>query len=346
MVGADGNPVITGIIGLETGGADFATAKFASADGRRLWLARHPGAVANIEARTSWLANVDGGDVVMGSRTWSTTTGYDVVLHRYAAGDGGLVWSRQWNSGGTRADDPRHMIRDHAGNVLACGVSNGDFFVLKVDLASGEPLWNATYHGPPNWWDAALALAEAPDGTVVAAGLSDGTNTGWDVATVGFDPATGAYLWDVRHDGAGQSDEPRAVVASAQGDLYVTGYDYTYETENDFFTLCYRLPTGQTPVPDGGLPGASGLVTAWPNPFNPRVTLGFALAAPGPVSLTVVDLRGRTVATLHDGALAAGQHAIAWDGRDAAGRAAPAGTYLAVLRTAAGMTTKKLMLAK
>ncbi len=346
VVGPDGNPVVTGIIGLESGGADFVTAKYASADGAQLWLARHPGAVNNIEARTSWLAQMDGGDVVMGSRTWSAATGYDVVLHRYAAADGDVVWTYQWNSGTNRADDPRAMIRDADGNLLVCGVSGGDYFVLKVDGAAGQRLWNTGYQGPPNWWDTALVLAEAPDGTVVTSGLSDGTTTGWDVATVGFDPLTGAFQWDVRYDGSGQSDEPRAVAISAQGDLFVTGYVYDYDTQNDIFALCYRLPVGETPVGDDSLPALAGLTGAWPNPFNPRVTLSFALPVSGGARLAVFDLRGREVAVLRDGALPAGTHTAAWDGRDDGGRAMPAGVYMAVLRTELGTTTRKLVLAK
>jgi WD40 repeat protein len=345
-VGPDGNPVVTGILGLADGGADYVTAKFASTDGERLWLARHPGAVNNIEARTSWLAQLDGGDVVMGSRTWSASTGYDVVLHRYAAATGATVWTYRWNSGTNRADDPRAMIRDAAGNLLVCGVSGGDYFVLKVDGVGGQRLWNATYHGPPNWWDTALVLAEAPDGTVVTSGLSDGATTGWDVATVGFDPTTGAYLWDLRRDGSGQSDEPRAIAASAQGDLFVTGYVYGYDTQNDLLTLCYRLPAGTTPVIGGDPPAVAGLTGAWPNPFNPRVTLSYALPADGAARLAVFDLRGREVAVLVDGASAAGTHVAAWDGRDAGGREVSAGVYLAVLRTEQGTTMRRLVLAK
>lgn len=58
------------------------------------------------------------------------------------------------------------------------------------------------------------------------------------------------------------------------------------------------------------------------------------------------DLRGREVAVLQDGALAAGSYTAMWDGRDGAGRSLPAGAYLAVLRTENGATSRKLMLAK
>jgi flagellar hook assembly protein FlgD len=49
------------------------------------------------------------------------------------------------------------------------------------------------------------------------------------------------------------------------------------------------------------------------------------------VSLELFTVDGRSVARLVDGRLAAGQHALAWDGRDASGRAVTAGIYFARL---------------
>lgn len=57
-----------------------------------------------------------------------------------------------------------------------------------------------------------------------------------------------------------------------------------------------------------------------PNPFNPVTEIGFALAAAATVELAVYDTAGRLVAVLHGGELGAGDHAIAWHGRDGDGR--------------------------
>jgi hypothetical protein len=85
----------------------------------------------------------------------------------------------------------------------------------------------------------------------------------------------------------------------------------------------------------GEAPPRSALaLAAAPNPFNPQTVLTFALAAPGQVTLRAYDLAGRAVRTLiHGGELAAGPHAIRWDGRDDRGRHLPSGTYLLRLRT-------------
>jgi len=60
-------------------------------------------------------------------------------------------------------------------------------------------------------------------------------------------------------------------------------------------------------------PGTSRLeVSAYPNPFNPVTTVSISIPAAGPVTAEVFDVRGRRVATLHDGPLAAGTHQLLW----------------------------------
>ena len=90
----------------------------------------------------------------------------------------------------------------------------------------------------------------------------------------------------------------------------------------------------------------AGLTGAWPNPFNPRVTVSYALPQAGAVRLAVCDVRGREVAVLNEGAMEAGEHTATWHGRDTQGRGLPSGLYLAVLRTGSGVSTQKLVLAK
>jgi flagellar basal-body rod modification protein FlgD len=53
----------------------------------------------------------------------------------------------------------------------------------------------------------------------------------------------------------------------------------------------------------------------------------FRLAQACTTRIDVIDAAGRLVRTLHDGEAAAGEHAIAWDGRTSAGGTAAAGAY-------------------
>ncbi|MEZ4386287.1 MAG: GDSL-type esterase/lipase family protein [Candidatus Krumholzibacteriia bacterium] len=86
------------------------------------------------------------------------------------------------------------------------------------------------------------------------------------------------------------------------------------------------LPPTEVAAP---VPSAQLALAAWPNPFNPLTTISFAVAAPAPVSVQVLDGRGRLLRTLLSGAARdAGRHQVVWDGRSEAGRAMASGVYL------------------
>ncbi|MEZ4387098.1 MAG: FlgD immunoglobulin-like domain containing protein [Candidatus Krumholzibacteriia bacterium] len=77
-----------------------------------------------------------------------------------------------------------------------------------------------------------------------------------------------------------------------------------------------------------GLPAAPLTLSVGPNPFNPLTQVRFSAATAGQATLSVHDVRGRRLATLVDGRVEAGEHTVAWDGRDAARRKLAAGVYL------------------
>jgi len=78
------------------------------------------------------------------------------------------------------------------------------------------------------------------------------------------------------------------------------------------------------------LPEQVLLLSAWPNPFNPTVTLSWELPQAAAVDLTVFNLLGERVALLPAGNLPAGNHQLTWD---AAAQAA--GPYFIDLRAVA-----------
>lgn len=65
----------------------------------------------------------------------------------------------------------------------------------------------------------------------------------------------------------------------------------------------------------------------YPNPFNPTTTIAYTLPASSRVRLSVYDVLGREVRRLVDGFEVEGAKTVAWDARDAVGRALPSGTY-------------------
>jgi len=94
-------------------------------------------------------------------------------------------------------------------------------------------------------------------------------------------------------------------------------------------------------------PEAPALVlSAAPNPFNPRVELQWSQPTAGTVDLTIYDARGRQVRRLLVGDQQTESGRVVWDGRDDAGRSVSGGIYLARLQTRSGIERVKLTLVR
>jgi hypothetical protein len=69
------------------------------------------------------------------------------------------------------------------------------------------------------------------------------------------------------------------------------------------------------------------LVGSYPNPFNPVVSIVYALDRSGEVCLSVFDVHGREVQRLAQARQNAGEYQIQWDGKERSGREVPSGVY-------------------
>jgi hypothetical protein len=115
----------------------------------------------------------------------------------------------------------------------------------------------------------------------------------------------------------------------------VTNWDNTGESFDEWLTD----PSSSLAASD--LPATFALHSAYPNPFNPRVTLNYDLPQNSRVTLEVFDLMGRKVATLVDGEIAAGTHQLNWDASHLA-----SGMYLLRMEAGSFQATQKLVLLK
>jgi hypothetical protein len=93
-------------------------------------------------------------------------------------------------------------------------------------------------------------------------------------------------------------------------------------------------------------PVATTLGTAFPNPFNPVVSIPYSTKDAGDVSLTIHNALGQRVATLVRGTLPAGHHAAVWTGRDHAGRPVASGVYLVRMVTGERTFVSKVTLVR
>lgn len=92
-------------------------------------------------------------------------------------------------------------------------------------------------------------------------------------------------------------------------------------------------------------PPALKLTTAYPNPFNPAITLRYVLPRDGAVRLEIFDVRGRRIATLVNATQTAGQQEAVWFARGADG-SAPSGVYVARLTFGGEEVAEKVTLLK
>jgi hypothetical protein len=114
----------------------------------------------------------------------------------------------------------------------------------------------------------------------------------------------------------------------------------TNEQHSD--SLCAPLTALPVTLP-GGSRGEL-VLTLGPNPFRDLLRVFLTLPAAGPTRVALHDVAGRRVRVLHDGLLAAGAHAVAWNGRDERGGAAAPGVYFLRVESGGEVRTRKVAL--
>ncbi len=142
-----------------------------------------------------------------------------------------------------------------------------------------------------------------------------------------------------------RNDQPGMYEALDNDALLRQGGDFTYrlygsEGGEDWDLL--RSEHVQLDV----APLASILRGSYPNPFNPKTSVSFALGGSGDVRLSVHDIQGRHVATLLDGFVEAGEHTVEWNGMSDSGHSAGSGIYFIHYQAAGVSQSYKVVLTK
>ena len=110
--------------------------------------------------------------------------------------------------------------------------------VANVAGAQVQEEWASRYHGPGGL-DAAFALQLDAKGNVYVTGPSMGVGSGFDFATIKYDPS-GVELWVARYNGPGNGDDrSRAIAVDTDGNVYVTGSSRGVDSGDDFATVKY-----------------------------------------------------------------------------------------------------------
>ena len=108
----------------------------------------------------------------------------------------------------------------------------------------------------------------------------------------------------------------------------------------------FGVPSNLGPSSTGGTVAPALAVTCRPNPFNPIITLHYALPRPGILTMKVYDARGALVRTLFYGQVEQVNGAVVWDGADDSGARAASGLYFVETRAEGQVDVRKVTMLK
>ena len=91
-------------------------------------------------------------------------------------------------------------------------------------------------------------------------------------------------------------------------------------------------------------PASFELAAAYPNPFNPSTTIGYALPQAADVRLDIYNVMGQRVRTLVAAHQPAGYYAVEWKATDDSGHTLSSGVYFYRLQAGAFRSTKRMLL--
>ncbi len=161
--------------------------------------------------------------------------------------------------------------------------------------------------------------------------LSQDAGASWEPVATG--PYNQTYDWVVPSTGYADACRLKVVCHDAAGGSTeaVSAADFTIDAA----------------TPAGDLPGNRlHLAQNSPNPFNPRTEIRFAVPSRQKVSLKIYSLEGKLVRTLIAETVDAGQHMVAWSGKDDRDGQVASGLYFYRLTTDDGVLTRKMTLLK
>ena len=84
----------------------------------------------------------------------------------------------------------------------------------------------------------------------------------------------------------------------------------------------------------------------YPNPFNPRTTISFAIAEPGKAKVEIFNIKGQKVKTLLNKHLKGGKHSVIWNGTDNSNKKVSSGVYFYQVSVNNEKKVKKMLMLK
>jgi|GEM_PF-3109667 len=248
---------VTGYVTGAGGKRDLYVSKRVAVTGVEVWAKTHAGA-AGLDDEGTAVAFDSAGNVVVAGQATNAAGNTDIVVIKYAAADGAVVWSNIFMGTDGVTDNGADAVGSYDGvnrqlkgrKNLAIGptdevivggyVTNAgagrDLVVVKYN-SGGTKAWSNYYDGAGGI-DYANAVAVDASGNVFAGG---GSRAGTSVSTldgVALKYAVdGTLVWHERYDN-GKPDEVTSLMIDRDGNPVVSGY--TQQATYDMFVVRYN----------------------------------------------------------------------------------------------------------
>lgn len=243
-IGVDllGNVYVTGSSNtVGSANYDYLTIKY-SPNGDFSWALNYNG-----QADSTDIANTltldDSGNIYVTGSSVGVGTSTDFATLKYTP-FAVTVWTSRYNSPANDSDGGSALAVDNWGNVYVTGSSKGsgsgfDYTTIKYNPL-GDTLWTRSYNGTGNNNDFADGgIGVGDQGDIYITGHSTGSGTGYDYATLKYNPS-GDTQWTARYNGPSNStDQTEALAIDGYGNVYVTGFSAGTGSDLDFATIKY-----------------------------------------------------------------------------------------------------------
>lgn len=94
------------------------------------------------------------------------------------------------------------------------------------------------------------------------------------------------------------------------------------------------------------IPLKTAISSAYPNPFNPRISIAYQLSSAKPVKIDVYNGRGQLIKTLVNESKQAGQYTVEWNGSSQNGNPMSSGIYYLRMQAGSIREIRKITLQK
>lgn len=220
---------------------DFAIVKY-DKDGNPIRIIRYnsPG---NGNDQANAIAIDSNDNVYVSGKSNGSGTGYDYLTVKYDK-DGIYQWASRYNGPGNGNDQATVIAIDSNDDVYVSGKSNGsgtgnDYATVKYNKGDGSVVWKKRYNGPGDKRDQPNAIVVDSNKSVYVSGVSFGSGTRDDYATVKYDK-NGIRKWVRRYNGSANSwDVANANTVDSNDNIYVSGYSSGSGTNEDYLTIKY-----------------------------------------------------------------------------------------------------------